>query len=203
MDPLSVAGTIVGIVGLGTSYLFHLQASKWRDRVRRITWMDLEVGAAELARKAENYWSKTPDVILAVGPRGAIIAYLMMLQFKKEIPIIACVSHLNDEPGQGFPDPTVGKEWEAIQTRRCRVHIPNALYEETRNRVLVVDDWVRSGDMLYAILETLKAHSQDIRSIYSCTIAVTDTALANGKAPMAWVFEVEAKGTFFPWGAAR
>ena len=223
MDPSNLLGIAVGVLGLILTLIFERKAARAqrmlvdaqfrleqnqleareRDRrARTLIWDDFRRLAREYAADIRADFG-VPDAMVAVGPRGAIVAYLLMTEFGVEIPIFTGVSYLKDEAdGKPLP-PTPMGNWEGPEpTDRCWNVYPSALRSTQYRRVLLVDDWVRSGLMLKRVKAFVQSAMPEA-TVKSCTIAMTQTAKNTGNRPDYCKIVVEDEGTYFPWGLAR
>jgi len=156
----------------------------------------------ELARRVSKSKS-VPGGILALSPRGAVIGHLLLLEFgRPEIPMYVAVNFLNDSPGKAFPEPPAG-DWIVAETNRSQVLIPKGVLMLDAKRLLVVDDWALSGDMMHTVRQLLLSSGIEESRLTTCTLAATDGAIRNGKAPNHFIWTVDAHDTYFPWGSAR
>ncbi len=83
---------------------------------------------------------------------------------------------------------------------RC-VYIQNFIKEYENNKVLIIDDYVASGNFLYAFTERLtkKLEFKDYNIRTICIAASTK----NKTLPNYYFTEVVAGDCYFPWGEAK
>jgi len=160
-------------------------------------WNDLEPAAANIANKI-NTDNFEPEMIYAPSIYAGLIATFISKNLSNNIPIFVGVA-----------------EWRAsgefrgkltddhFSTERWRISIPGAILENYNLRVLIVNDWVMSGDGLEKIVEILTENKFDRARIKSATLIATSVAIKNNKAPDYYWKKTEKPTFSFPWGLAR
>jgi hypoxanthine phosphoribosyltransferase len=195
---IGYSGFTVGLVGLGLAAWQALRAEQLARRVRSVTWSDVQVAAYKLASQCERNKVR-PSVIVAAGTRGGIIADLIRSHFATECPILVGVvcSSNSDAPGslRGFVK-WVGPRWTVFVPSQ-----PNKMW--SAGHVLIVDDFVRTGDAMKAIRNALITQGAPPEKLVTAAIAVSDIALDNNRAPDFYWRAVHDVNFSFPWGVAR
>jgi hypoxanthine phosphoribosyltransferase len=83
------------------------------------------------------------------------------------------------------------------------VTIPEAVFEYCNGTVLVVDDFVMSGDFLETLKRKLMTFGFRSDQIKSAAIAATKVAIKNHKSPDYYWWIADDDDFFFTWGKAR
>jgi hypoxanthine phosphoribosyltransferase len=69
--------------------------------------------------------------------------------------------------------------------------------------ILIVDDFVMSGDFLSALKRVLKDAGVSMERVRTASIATTKVAVRNHKGPDYYWWLADDDEFFFPWGKAR
>jgi len=80
--------------------------------------------------------------------------------------------------------------------------VPNAPARYGEGDILIVDDFVMSGDFLEALKKQLVEAGVVASRIRSASIAVTRVAIRNHKAPDYYWWTADDDDFYFPWGKA-
>ena len=64
--------------------------------------------------------------------------------------MVMATNYLHDKRDVPFPK-LPEKDWIVSQTNRSLALIPRSMLKDSANRILLVDDWVLSGDMLQGV----------------------------------------------------
>ncbi len=147
-----VAGFVIGVLGVWLTVRYARQAKDLHDRLRRLTWNDFLLGSKELASPVRG--SGTLDLVLALSPRGATVGNLLLLELGGDVPMVMATNYLHDKRDVPFPK-LPEKDWIVSQTNRSLALIPRSMLKDSANRILLVDDWVLSGDMLQGVKQGL------------------------------------------------
>jgi hypoxanthine phosphoribosyltransferase len=194
---LGLAGVVVGIVGVILTVYFARKSSRLDKARKRLEWADLQAAANDLGQLIKR--DCTPIAIVTPGTRGATFANLLASEFTDQPPVYVGIS-----TWKGGPHTNVLVDgWFEIETKKWIVHIPKEPSRYADGVVLIVDDFVMSGDFLDHLKSTLEAGGLEATRIRSASVAVTKVALKNHKAPDYYWWIADDDDFFFPWGKAR
>lgn len=192
---VGVSGTLLGAWGVALTII----SNKKNKKLKTVTWSDIQ-SATKFFWKKLNHKKFEPTFIITPGQKGGIIAQLISDFYENEIPIFT-----------GFIEKRDKKQVEddnylTLLTTKWCVYMPISLKtckEKDKVKLLIVDDFVMSGDFLYQLKNTLLELGYLDQNIYSCAIAVTKVAIDANKAPNYHWKVVEDKDFYFPWGKAE
>ena len=187
-----VVGPILGIAG----YFLTKKGMRMQKESKMIDWAQLQVAAKSLSKKVRDF---EPDIIICPGQKGGIFAQLMVDELEIQVPIYT-----------GFMVPK-GKQlgswltvnYFSIDTTKWHVFLPSCIEQTKDCKVLIIDDFVMSGDFLLQLMAKLDEFGYDKNKIKSCSIATTDVAKGGNKAPDFYWKTVDASDFYFPWGSAK
>jgi hypoxanthine phosphoribosyltransferase len=138
-----------------------------------------------------------PDFILAISDRGAMVGHLVARELRRQIPIIT-VGYL-DEPNDHFVVPG----FAALTGTKTTAFLPEAVQNLHDRKVLLVDDFVMSGDGLRNVTTQLLKYGFEADRIRTGAVVATRLAIANRKGPNFFAREARDFDFYFPWGRAR
>jgi hypoxanthine phosphoribosyltransferase len=194
---IGLAGLILGIAGIAATVFFERKSAKSERLRKRLEWADVQAAANDLAQQIKR--DCTPAAIVTPGTRGATFANLLASEFVGQPPVYVGISTWKDaEHAEILAD-----DWFELQTKKWIVRIPKtpSLYKE--GTILIVDDFVMSGDFLDLLKTTFAGTDLSADRIRSVSIAATKVAVKNHKAPDYYWWLAENDDFFFPWGKAR
>lgn len=198
MNILSFILTIIGTALSALGIVLTIRGNKMAKNSKTIDWTQLQTAAKFLAKRLKRD-SFVPDIIISPGQKGGIIAQLLVDYLDIEIPIYTgfLIPH----------DKKIGKEfcedYLVIETTKWRVFLPKSLEITSNCSVLIVDDFVMSGDFLSKLRTELIHLKYFTSSIKSCSVAVTNVAIQTNKAPDYYWKKIDSEDSYFPWGKAR
>jgi hypoxanthine phosphoribosyltransferase len=192
---LSVALAVITVLSFGLAIWQYARAESLNRRQRDLDWPRFRNAASDLAREVDRS-EFMPDFILATSDRGAIVGHLVARELRRQIPILTA-GHL-DIPG-GSPIPG----FDAIGGTKTTVYIPHGVRDLTQKKVLVLDDFVMSGDGMAITRKQLESYGFAREDIKTGSVVVTKLAIANRKGPDFRAREIKDFDFFFPWGRAQ
>lgn len=193
---LGAVGAVIGVVGLVLTIHYARKAEQMNLMRKRLEWADLQAAANDLARRIKR--DGAPAVMVAPGLRGATFANLLASEFVDQPPVYVGVSTWKE----GSPVESRLGDSFVIDTKKWQVQIPNAVWKH-EGTVLIVDDFVMSGDFLDSLKQELVIAGLSADRIRSAAVAATKISLKNHKAPDYYWWLAEDDEFFFPWGKAR
>jgi len=138
-----------------------------------------------------------PDTILALSERGAMVAHLVARELRRQVPIIT-VAYLS-RPDDSLDIPG----YEALRGTKNVVFLPERLVDLRGRNLLLLDDFVMSGDGLNTIIAALLAQGLRRQDIRSGSVVATKLSIASKKGPDYYGREVRDFDFHFPWGRAE
>ncbi|MDE6605510.1 MAG: hypothetical protein K2K85_05785 [Clostridia bacterium] len=199
---MGIISEIVGVVGtlLGAWGVVLTIISNRRNRkLKTVTWSDMQ-SATKFFWRNLNHIKFKPTFIITPGQKGGIIAQLISDFYEEKMPIFSGFLEKKDNK-QVLDD-----NYLTLSTTKWHVHMPISLKTcENKEdvKLLIVDDFVMSGDFLHKLKSVLLELGYLEQNIYSCAIAVTKVAIDANKAPNYHWKVVDDKDFYFPWGKAE
>lgn len=97
----------------------------------------------------------------------------------------------------------MSENYIALKTTKWNVFLPKSLENNPNAKILIIDDFVMSGDFLVTLTKKLKDLGYSEENMYSCCVATTQVAIkAEKNANYHWNI-IDADNSYFPWGKAR
>lgn len=184
------------LIGFGLAIWQAVRAEQINKRERDLDWPRFRSAASDLARSIDRS-DFMPEAILALSDRGAIVAHLVARELRRQVPIIT-VAYL------GRPDETTDLPGhEAIRGTKAVLFLPNGITELSGRRLLLLDDFVMSGDGLRAVIGTLLEKGYDRENIRSGAVVATKISIVSKKGPDFVGRETKGFDFYFPWGRAE
>lgn len=184
------------VIGFGLAIWQALRAEQLNRRQRDLDWPRFRSATSDLARAIDRS-DFAPDVILALSDRGAIVAHLVARELRRQPPIVTVAylsgpSTTSDLPG-----------YTTLRGSKATTFLPEKIGDLRTQRILLLDDFVMSGDGLARIQETLHAHGFEQDRIRTGAVVSTRLSIANKKGPDFYAREVRDFDFYFPWGRAE
>jgi hypoxanthine phosphoribosyltransferase len=192
---LSVALAIITVLGFGLAIWQYIRAEELNKRQRDLDWPRFRSAASDLARAVDRS-GFMPDYILAASDRGAMVGNLVARELRRQIPIIT-FGYLDKPDGAEIPG------FEVLAGTKVTTYLPAGLREMVASKVLVLDDFVMSGDGLATIRKQLVAYGFAPEHVKSGAVVATRLSIANRKGPDFLARETKDFDFYFPWGRAR
>ncbi len=192
---VSVLGTLLGAWGVALTII----SNRKNRKLKTVAWSDIQSATKFFWRKLEREQFK-PTFIITPGQKGGIIAQLFSEFYEEEIPIFT--GFLESKDKEQIED----DNYLTLSTTKWHVHMPISLKtckEKEKVKLLIIDDFVMSGDFLHTLITNLLELGYLEKNICSCAIAVTKVAMDANKAPNYHWKVVDDKDFYFPWGKAE
>ena len=195
---LSITGWLIGLIGVCVSIFYGRKSLRLERERITLKWEDVEIAAEDLSKRISDSGFK-PSLILTFGSKCGYLAHLISRSFSPSAPVVVGVTL----PKGGRVAEPLASMLSFIETKRWCVGIPTQLLDYGDQHVLIVDDWVLSGDAIEKMCDLLVQSGVPRKNIVSATLVATDTAVQNGKAPSYYWKTTSSTNFFFPWGRAR
>jgi hypoxanthine phosphoribosyltransferase len=137
-----------------------------------------------------------PDYILAISERGAMVGNLVARELRKQIPIVT-VAYLDKHEATSIPG------YITLEGTKATTFVPAGLKALNTSKILLLDDFVMSGDGLERVRNWLLADGFANDNIRSGAVVTTRLAIANHKGPDFYAKETKDFDFWFPWGRAK
>ncbi|HCU96717.1 MAG TPA: hypothetical protein DHU96_29960 [Actinobacteria bacterium] len=183
------------VVGFALAVWQAMRAEQLNKRQRDLDWPRFRSAASDLARSVDRS-GFMPDFILALSDRGAIVANLVARELRRQIPIIT-VGYLDQA------DPISVPGFLTLCGTKATTLLPEGLRDLGGKKILLLDDFVMSGDGLSRVRSQLLEYGFPQESIRSGSVVATRLCLANKKGPDFFAREARDFDFFFPWGRAK
>lgn len=191
---------ILTIIGLGLSVVgvyLTLSGNKKIKDSKTIDWTQIHVGARYISKMVVKD-KFSPDFILAPGPRSSIIGQEIANILNEEIPVIT--GYVSKD---SIFEKKIDNDFVVIQANQWYLYLPICIKSLNDKNVLIVQDWIMSGESLVQIKKALFNLEYKEQQIRYCTIAVTQVPLKRKHRPNYYYKLVDPDECYFPWGKAR
>lgn len=184
------------VIGFALAIWQSIRAEQLNRRQRDLDWPRFRSAASDLARAVDRS-DFVPDVILALSERGAMVAYLIARELHHQVPIITA-GYLN-APGDVVDLPG----FTALRGTKATVYLPERIDELGDRRLLLVDDFVMSGDGMATVVRTLTEAGYPAERIRTAAVVATRLSIVSRKGPDFRAREAHDFDFYFPWGRAQ
>lgn len=194
---LNIIFGITTLLGFGATIYYGRKAIKLENKRKKIEWTDLQSSSNDLGNKLKKD-KFSPDLIFTPGLKGATFVNLLQNELKTNTPVYVGVSYWKQENNGVLKE----DNFEYIETNKWYVAIPKNLLDQSEKKILIVDDFVMSGDFLDRLKKLLLNAGFKANNIKSMSVVTTSIAVGNLKAPDYYWFETPDLNFYFPWGKA-
>ena len=165
----------------------------YNDYDKEIGWDTIEKGIDKICRylEAEAF---IPDLMICVPGAGLIITELTKISMGLElIPTYSLVL----QP-KGITS-LLNKSLNTFEASGWKFTIPQSVYEEKRSKILVIDDFARTGDTLFYFRKELLSAGIQLENIKIISL-ISRKGILEEKEPDYTVFWEETYKIGMPWG---
>lgn len=187
-----IVGPVLSVVG----FYMTIKGVQAQKQAKSIDWSQMHSAAKSLCKDIKKY---KPDIIICPGQKGGIFAQLIVDNLELSIPIYTGFMVTVSEN----IDSSMTDNYFNIDTTKWHVFLPLSIKKTINSKVLIVDDYVMSGDFLFKLKDKLIEFGYDGNRIRSCSIVTTNVAKLAKKAPNYYWKIVDAEECYFPWGKAK
>lgn len=200
---ITIISILVTIVSIIVSIYFSVKANKFEKKLKVMDWNEVNIAMNKLYKKMANDKFK-PDIIVAPGARGAILAELLLDRLSHAIPIYTGISLIwgcNDSNNasidfNGYKKISNICEWN--------IFIPNAVFEIPKDKkVLIVDDFTVAGEFPEKVRKLFIDEEFDKNNIKTMYLIITYAVELANRKPDYYYKIAESKEYYFPWGEAN
>ncbi|NAS24597.1 hypothetical protein GT755_23265 [Herbidospora sp. NEAU-GS84] len=196
-EALGIFGVVTGIAGIALTIYYARKAERLNKMRKRLEWADIQTAASDLGQQIKRDIS--PVAVVTPGLPGATFANLISSDFAMQPPVYVGNRTWKDDPHNFVPT----ADSFVFDTKKWIVTIPKAVTRHENGVILIIDDFVMSGDFLDSLCSTLVQAGVPRERIRSAAITVTKVAIKNHKAPDYYWWIADNDEFFFPWGKAR
>ena len=187
--------TIIAL--LSTIYYGH-KSSKLEKQRKKLDWTDLQSCANDMGKQLKKSGFK-PDILFTPGLRGATFANLIQNEISEKTPVYVGLSYWKET----IPVCESKEGYILLETNKWYVLIPKLLLSQKDKKILIIDDYVMSGDFLQSMIKILTDSGLDKNNIQSMAVATTKIAIENHKEPNYFWWTTIDSNFYFPWGKAK
>jgi len=190
-------GLAIGIVGVVLTIYYARKSERLNRMRKRLEWPDLQAAATDLGRRIKR--DVQPAALVTPGLAGATFANLLVSEFPNQPPVYVGTRIWREDPH----DEVRPGSWMVLNTKKWIVTIPDGVLNHKDGTILIVDDFVMSGDFLDAFRDKLVSEGVDSSRIRAASLACTRVAIANHKGPDYYWWLADNDDFYFPWGKAK
>ncbi|GAA2637844.1 phosphoribosyltransferase family protein [Paractinoplanes durhamensis] len=184
------------LIGFGLAIWQAVRAEQLNKRERDLDWPRFRSAASDLARSVDRS-DFTPEVILALSERGAIVAHLVARELRTQVPVVTA-AYLG-KPDQSAELPG----HEAVRGTKAVLFLPDGIAGFKGRRLLLLDDFVMTGDGLQSVIDALLRKGFERTEIRSGAVVATRISIVSKKGPDYFGRETTGFDFYFPWGRAE
>lgn len=188
-----IVGTTLSAYGIWQTH----KGNKMQKASKTIDWEQIQVASKALSKSIKK--EILPDAIICPGQKGGIFAQLLLEELDLVIPIYTGFILKNTAD----VDNSLSENYIKLSTTKWNVYLPKCIEHLQGKNVLIVDDYVMSGDFLQQLKAYLLTNGVAETQLMSCSVATTDVAISTNKSPDLFWKIADAKECYFPWGKAK
>ena len=194
---LAAGGVAVAVVGVLLTIYYAKKADELNKKRKRLEWPDLQAAANDLGQRIKRDFQ--PSMIVTPGLTGATFANLLVAEIGGQPPVLVGTRTWKADAHPPVPSDNSF----LLETKKWIVTIPRASATYEEGYILIVDDFVMSGDFLDSLKTELANAGVGPDRVRSASIVVTKVAIKNHKAPDYYWWIADDDDFFFPWGKAK
>ncbi len=198
MDMLNVVFGLITIISFGLTIFYGIKSTRLEKQRKKLDWTDLQSCAKDLGNELKKT-GFNPDMIFTPGLRGATFANLLQNEIVQQIPVYVGISYWKDSISKC----ELIDGYELIETSKWYVLFPKLPMCQKGKKILILDDYVMSGDFLKSTKKMLIDFGLDENNIKSMAVTTTKIAIESHKAPDYYWMTTFDSNFYFPWGKAR
>ena len=216
MDALNTASLIAGIVGfplgvvgLVLTIYYARKAERTEAELKRISglrkrldWSEIQTAAGDL-KEVMSAAGVVPTIIITPGLAGATFANLFEDALAIRTPVYVGIRHWKTGGTEEVASEHLNENYITVETTKWVVSIPRIPVRADNSQILILDDFVMSGDFLAKFKTALVESGVPVNRIHSAAIVTTQVALHSKKGPDFWWLVTDDDNFYFPWGKAR
>lgn len=188
----------VGMIGAVLSYIAYRKSRS----LKTVSWNDLQIATKYIWKELKKI-QFTPDIILSPDPKGGIVGHMISKFYDNDI--FTNIGHAMRK-GRARSVSFSDTSYFVLGTNKWEVALSKQIIEmdgKSDLKVLIVDDFVLSGDFNEELVDLLLGAGYQRENIIVCCVAVTTVAIQSEKAPKFYWKVVDNEDFYFPWGKAE
>ena len=163
-----------------------------------LCWAELDNATSNLATAIAKLKLNKEYIIFAIDAKTATIAETVRNTLSVEIPIYVGTSTWIKD----LADSAISNIPTSFKTRKWSICVSNDIFKFKQKKVLVIHDFVISGDIMVKAKDFLIANGFEENNIKTYCLVATATALDDGNVDEHWL-KIDNTEFYFPWGKAR
>lgn len=204
VNNLDIIGSyLITIFSIGVTLNSTQKSKILEKRLKTMTWEEVIIAINCLYKKMKKDGFE-PDIIIAPGARGAILAELLLDKLSHDIPIYTGVSLLGE--GTNMNDNfTNSNEYEKINIRDdWDIFIPELVFcIKSDKKVLIIDDFTIAGDFPRELKNKFLQNGFSKNQVKTMYLIITYAVKESKKEPDYYYKVAESQEYYFPWGRAN
>ncbi len=185
---------IVSLVGVVLTIYFGCKAAQLERERKSMSWPQLQLIADSVCfdMKKEGF---VPDVILAPGTRGAILAETIVGKFNRNVPALVGISFMEFTPKAM---PSIKDYFVVNVAKGWNIYVPEAIVEFKDRKILVVDDFCLTGEFFDKVKVLLLQQGFRRENIKVFCAVITQVTKSAGRAPEYYYRVTDDDSFYFP-----
>ena len=181
------------------------ERSKREKERKTLTWQDSETASIDLSKEIKRDF--TPDIIFTPDIRGGTIANMIKTYLCDEsstIPVMVGMLVWRDAPDSKSSVPNYFEPFYHIcETRKWHAYVPKEISHHKDKKILIIDDFVLTGELGSKLKETLIGEGFKKDSIKFAGVIATESAIEGEKPPDYYWKRINHTVFYFPWGEGK
>lgn len=198
---IGIAGILIGII---VARHYFNKSQKMLTRSKKMDWDEVLNAINDIIKQLKCIDEEKrfiPDVIFVPNIKSTIIASYLTNYFDTYIPTLLGLSIFKKRyPPKVKENILSSDSYIYFETAKWYVYLPMNLFDYNKKKVLIVDDFVMSGEYLSSLKELLVNNGFDKKNIKTMCLAITEVAIGSKKGPDYYWKVVNPGALYFPWG---
>ena len=203
MNYISIIVSVLSILATIASLIYAVYCNKRAKRKERdnqsVKWTDLPVAAQDMAKKIKHEF--LPEVIYAPSEKSGILIRLLKTHWDMFIPSITGFGMRKDDYTTSEEAKIINRDnnYHSFVTSKWRSYIPKQLFEYKDKKLLIVDDFAKSGDFIDKLIDVLVQKGFQRSNIKVFCLATHEVAIDN-RETVDFYWRKTQSSIYMPWG---
>jgi hypoxanthine phosphoribosyltransferase len=200
----AVFSTILAVIGIVLTFYFGRKTLKLEKEKITLDWEDVEIATTDLSSSIKEKFK--PDIIFIPDMKDGTIGHMIKSYLSTEsftIPIMVGILVWKNVPEKSEIPEFIKPSYDNCETKKWRAYIPKEIIKYKEKKVLIIDDYVLSGDFAGELRQWFRTNGFEENNIKFASIITTSVANADANAPDFFWKETETLNFYFPWGKGR
>ncbi len=195
--PSIVLGTW-GALGTIISFISFIQYHKEKRKNKSIKWDDLQIAITHMYKKIKEEF--VPDILFIPNEKGGVLANLIKKNLKLCTPCIFGIGVSKKYTKYKINNNLID-DYYIFETTKWIAYLPKILKKYKDKKLLVIDDFVMTGDFAFELKKKL-VHDIgfDESNIKIMSLATTQIAIDSQKGPDYYWKSFDSSKVYLPWG---